>query len=347
MQIGNLDIGKKLIVAPMADVTNAPFRMMMKKFGAGLTFTPMFSADGVVNDNFKTLRMLSFARSENPVGVQLLGNDPKIISKAIKEIKPLKPSLIDINCGCPVAKVVGSKMGACLLSMPQTLAEIVNAMAKAAGEIPVSVKLRLGFDENRINIIENAKLAEDNGASAVIIHARTRSARYVDTVDFSWIKKVKKNVSIPVIANGSIFTPQDAVRVIDETGCDSVVVARGALGNPFIFERFNSIVEKGYDPGEPDIMLVKQTVIEHIKLIFREFGVVEGIDKAKKNIIWYFMYQNGINVLLDKIFAINEQNLLIELVEEHVSNIVKNVYEKSDKEKIRAKFQQRILFWLL
>ncbi len=346
MKIDSLDLGHKLLVAPMADVSDAPFRKISKKHGAGLTFTQMVSADGVVKNNFETLRLYSFGRDEKPIGVQLLGRDPAIIGEAVSELSKIKPDLIDLNCGCPMEKVTSKGMGASLSDDPQLLARIVKSMVSAAGEIPVSVKLRLGKDHSNINIADSIKVVEDNGASLVIVHARTSSDSYKTDSNWDWLKKVKENVSIPLVGNGSCFFPQDAKDLMDTTSCDSVMIARGALGNPFYFSRFNSLVETGVDPGEPDIEEVVKVTIEHINLLVQEFGEINAFERAKKQTVWYLKNYPGISSLLDNIFKSKSISELKELIMSHEKNIKSGKLEQENIFEINTRFKNKVLFWL-
>lgn len=345
MKIGDLDIGEKLIVAPMADISDAPFRILCKEFGAGVVFTQMVSADGVKNANFETLRLLTYNKSEKPIGVQLLGKDPAILGTAVKELRKINPDWIDLNCGCPVSKVVNNGMGASILENPKLLADLIKAMKSNSGGIPVTIKIRLGKNRSNINVLENCKIAEENGAAAVIIHARTREERYEMHADWEWIKFVKENISIPVIGNGSVFSPSDALRMKKETGCDGVLVARGVIGNPFLFERFNVLIETGIDPGLPDALKVKKTCLKHIELLFREYGEISALDRAKKTIIWYFRHLNGIDKLLDKIFSIKDKNQLFDYIEEHSEEISHGSFSDEIVSEIDKKFKDRIVFW--
>lgn len=348
MKIGSLNIGQKLIVAPMAEVTDAPFRKISKKMGAGLTFTQMVSADGVARGHFQTLRLLTFSREEKPIGVQMLGNDPEIIKDAVKEIIKLKPDVIDINAGCPVKKVLSKNMGSALLNSPHLLGKIIRQMADSSNGVPILAKMRLGKDRNNINILKNAKIAEENGASGIIVHARTVDMQYSEPHLPEWIKKVKESVSIPVIGNGSVFNPNDAVEMIKATHCDSVIIARGALGNPFLFSRFNTLVETGTDPGSPSIDLIEKIVLEHIELIRKEYGKILGLTKAKKNIIWYFKSLNGINYLISEILSAAEFEQLPKIINKHIENLEIGKYPENNKKiEIEEKFKQKILFWLL
>ncbi|MBI5730947.1 MAG: tRNA dihydrouridine synthase DusB [Ignavibacteriales bacterium] len=346
MKVGNLDIGKKLFLAPMAEVTDSSFRKICKEQQAGITFTQMVSADGVVKNNFETLRHFSFSRSEKPIGVQILGNHPDTLFEAVKEISKMKPDLIDLNCGCPVDKVCSKKMGAALLDDPKTLSKLVRKMVDGSNGVPISVKLRLGKDKSTVNVLENAKVVEDNGGALIFVHARTRADKYDMNADWSWLKKVKEAVNIPVVGNGSMFTPHDVKEMIDSTGCDSAMIARGALGNPFIFSRFNVLMEKGIDPGEPDAFVVKDTLLKHIKNLEEEFGEMLALDKAKKHSIWYFKNYTGINSLLEKVFSVKKLDTLRGLIVDHAEKIMRSSKEIHIKEEIHKKFQKKVLFWL-
>jgi len=344
---GKLKIEGKLIAAPMAEISDSPFRIISKKFGAAMTFTQMVSAEGILKNNFTSLRYLTFAREERPVAVQILGNDPGIIRETVKEIAKFKPAMIDLNSGCPVTKVTSKKMGSALLSERELFGEIVKAMKDSAGEIPVSVKLRIGPSKNDINVIENAKVAVDNGADVVIIHARAQDEEYEAEPHWEWIEKAKKEVNAQIVGNGSVFNYKDASRMISETGCDFVLVGRGAIGNPFVFSRFNKFYETGEETAEPSVAEIKETLVEHIKLIFREYGVILGLDKAKKNIIWYFKRFNGIDFLIENLIPLKNENDIFALIENHAKKIEDGKYADSDISLTDKKFKERIVFWLL
>ncbi|MBI1936762.1 MAG: tRNA dihydrouridine synthase DusB [Ignavibacteriales bacterium] len=346
MKIGNLDLGTKLFVAPMAEVTDSSFRKIAKEHGAGLTFTQMISALGAVKNGFETLRHLSFHRSEKPIGVQILGNDPAILGEAVKEIIKFNPDLIDINCGCPVEKVVCHKMGAALLDDPVHMGKIIKKMTDASGGVPITLKVRLGKDRKKINVIEIAKTAEDNGASMITVHARTRADKYDSEPDWNWLKKVKEQVKIPVVGNGSLFTPQDVVKMLDETGCDSAMIARGALGNPFIFERFNNLIEKGIDTGIPSVETVNKVLHKHLKLLQAEYGEPLCLDKAKKNSIWYFRDYAGIDEFLNNVFSAKDCFKLLEIVDDHVEKNLNGYYKHSAPHEVNTRFKKKVLFWL-
>ncbi len=347
MLIGHVDLTKRLLLAPMADVTDQSFRCIAKEFGAGLTFTQMVSAKGVLENEFETLRYLAFNKNEKPIGVQILGNDPEIIGASVQEIAKYNPDVIDLNSGCPVENVTKHKMGAGLMSSPKLLGQIICEMKKAAGDVPISAKFRLGENEKHINIIDVAKAVEDNGASFITVHARTIKDKYDKNAQWEWLAKVKESVNIPIVGNGSVFTAADAIRMKEETGVDSVMVARGALGNPFMFSRFNSIVDKNFDPGPPEIDIVKETALKHCEKLSKEYGEIRALVFIKKNIIWYYKYYNGINSLIEKLMQAGSVNQVLDIVNDHTENIKADKYPVEDLEIIKQKFKMKVLFWLV
>lgn len=340
-----MELSGSAILAPMAEVTDAPFRKICKESGAGLAFTQMVSAEGVFKNSFETLKYLSFSKNEKPIGVQLLGNNPDYIFKAIQDLKGLKPDIIDLNCGCSVTKVCQNNMGASLLDHPDKIRLLAGRMKEAAGGIPVSIKMRAGRSRQKINIEDNAKAAEDGGASLIIVHARVRSDEYSEPPDWSWIKRAKQTVSIPVVGNGSLFEPADCLRMMEETGCDGVLVARGALGNPFLFSRLNSILTSGKDIefGAEDIY---KTALKHFRMMVDDGGEERGIRNARKHLAWYYKYQNGIYEFINKIYSLENKELVEEYLAEHTEKIIKGIYPKEDFERIRRSFNERVLFWM-
>lgn len=346
MKIGNLDIGNKIFLAPMAEVTDSSFRKIAKENGVGIAFTQMVSALGVLNNNFESLRLFSFSRDEKPIGVQVLGNDAEILGDAVKELKKFKPDLIDLNSGCPVDKVVNNNMGSALLDDPRLLGKLIRKMADAAGDVPVSVKLRLGKDRKHVNVLETARAAEDNGASLVFVHARARGDKYDTSPDWEWIGKVKEILKIPVVGNGSLLNPADIKAMIDSTGCDSAMVARGALGNPFIFDRFNKLMETGKDPGQPELKVVKSTLLKHLDYLKNEFGELKSLDKAKKQVLWYFRNYTLIEFLLDNVFSAKNYEELESVVNTFVENLERSGSQFIKNEIIESKFKKKVLFWL-
>ena len=346
MKLGNLELKHGLVVAPMADVSDAPFRKIAKENGAELTYTPMVSAKGIIDNEFHALRIFAFARDEKPIGVQLLGNNPEYLAGAVQELKRYKPDVIDINCGCPVEKVTKHNFGAQLLDDPILMGKLVEAMVDAAGDIPITVKLRLGKSDGKINILETARVAEESGASAIIVHARTRNTKYKDDPSWDWLVKVKEQAKIPVIGNGSLFTPQDVKEMVERTKVDGVMIARGALGNPFIFNRYRELIENGSDSGEPSLEEIERMAIKHSRLIAREYPEAVATIKARKNILWYFKHLDGIYEFASIIMRTKSVEGEIKMIHEHVEKLKRNFYPKDDRELIDQKFKERVLFWL-
>jgi len=347
LKIGELDLGERLILAPMADITDKSFRKIAKDFGAGLTFTQMVSAEGVVLNNFDTLRFLSFSKLEKPIGVQLLGNNPDIIFDAVREIERFNPDVIDLNSGCSVSKVVKLDFGASLLDQPVLLSKIIGKMKLASTKTPISVKMRLGKDNSHINVIENVKLAADSGADYVVVHCRTRKDKYEIPADWSWLDKIKSIIPIPVVVNGSIFSPSDIMEIKSRYSPDGFMIARGAIGNPFLFSRYNSIINNNFDPGEPNADEVFATVQQHFKYLCEDYGEDPAIQKIKKHVVWYFKNFSGVNSLLDKIFSFDNNRELFEFVEEHVYRIKNSKYKNFDNASVQKLFNEKINFWEL
>jgi tRNA-dihydrouridine synthase B len=346
LKVGILNLDKRAILSPMAEVTDSPFRKICRDYGAGLTFTQMVSAKGIIENSFDSLKALAYNKNEKPIGIQLLVSDPEYLKKAIDEIKSFEPDLIDLNCGCSVPQVCKYGLGAAILDNPQLLARLVKTMADTAGDIPVSVKIRLGRDKNNITVLRNAKIIEDNGASFITIHARTRNQSYSEPPDWGWIKKVKEEIKIPIVGNGNLFLPDECVKMIKETGCDNIFISRGALGNPFIFNRFNSLIDKNLDPGVPSIDEVATAAIKHLNYILKEYGEEQGIKNARKHLIWYFRTFNGIYNFIDKIFSINKPVLVHQFIIEHIEKIKNGLYPEEDLELVNRNFNERVLFWM-
>ncbi len=345
MKIGNLDIADKLILAPMAEITDKPFREMARKHGAGLTFTQMISARGVVKSEFRTMRKVAFAKSELPIGVQILGCEPECIGESVKEIAKYKPSVIDLNAGCPVKKVTKLGFGVSLLDEPKKLGEIVASMKKNSNGIPVSVKLRLGNKKN--NVLENAKIIEDSGADYIVLHPKLGTQTSYEKPDWNWIAKLKSVLKIPVVGNGFVFSAEDAIEMKKQTGCDAVMVSRGAIGNPFIFSRFEKLLknENAPKPSEEEIYA---NVLEHIEKIKIEYGRnITGLHNAKKHAIWYFKYSDGIDWLVPRALKARSCDELRKIIDEHAENLRGKKYPPENADKIKEKFTDRILFWLV
>lgn len=285
MTIGKLKLKNNVFLAPMAGVTDLAFRIMCKKFGAGLVYSEMVSAKALHYNDRKTYELLKTDEREAPLCVQIFGSDPHIMAQNAYKALSTGAQLLDINMGCPAPKIASNGDGSALLKNPELIGKIVHEVSSAV-DVPVTCKIRSGFDEPA-DVSEIAKIIEDNGAAAVAVHPRTRSMYYSGRADWSVISEVKKSVSIPVIGNGDIFCAEDAVRMLDETGCDAVMIARGARGNPFIFRRVLSLINGGKADIEPTISERMSVMREHLDILTEQKGEYIGIREARKHIAWY------------------------------------------------------------
>lgn len=285
MKILNVNINKKVVLAPMAGVSDKAFRELCVKFGAGYTATEMVSSNGISYLNKKTLDLMSISEKERPCGIQIFGDTPETMAKAAEFALTQNPDIIDINMGCPAPKVNKSGGGAILMKNPDLCFKIVKAVRERIS-IPLTVKIRKGWDDKSVNAVEIAKICEEAGANAITIHGRTREQMYKPFVDLEIIKKVKEAVKIPVIGNGDIFCAKDALNMLEKTGCDLIMVGRGAIGNPFIFKEINCAIEnKPYTP--PTLEEKINTMTEHIKNLCNYKGEYIGMKEARRHICMY------------------------------------------------------------
>ena len=286
LKIGNVTLENNLVLAPMAGVTDLPFRLLCKEQGCGLVCTEMVSAKAILYKNKNTNALLEVREEERPAAVQLFGSDPGILSSMAHQIEDGPYDIIDLNMGCPVPKVVNNREGSALMKEPKLVEEILSAMVKAVKK-PVTVKFRKGFDDEHVNAVEIAKIAESCGVAAVAIHGRTREQYYSGKADWEIIRKVKEAVKIPVIGNGDIFTPEDAKRMMETTGCDGLMIARGAKGNPWIFKRISHYLDTGELLPEPTLEEIKEMVVRHGELQMQIKGEVIGMREMRKHMAWY------------------------------------------------------------
>ena len=286
LKIGNVTLKNNVILAPMAGVTDLPFRLLCKEQGAGLLCMEMVSAKAISFHNKNTEALLTIDPAEHPVSLQLFGADPDIISQGAAYIEERPFDILDINMGCPVPKVAGNGEGSALMKNPKLVEEIVTKTVKAIRK-PVTVKIRKGFDEDHVNAVEIAKIAEASGAAAVAVHGRTREQYYSGTADWEIIRQVKEAVSIPVIGNGDVDSPRKAKAMLEETGCDGIMVGRGARGNPWLFGRIVSYLETGTDPGKPSLEQVRDMMLRHARMQLEYKGEYTGMREMRKHIAWY------------------------------------------------------------
>lgn len=270
----------------MAGVTDLPFRLLCKEQGAGLLCMEMVSAKAIYFRNRNTESLLAIDDREPPVSLQLFGSDPDIISEMAKKIEDRPFSILDINMGCPVPKVAGNGEGSALMKDPKLVEEIVTKTVQAIRK-PVTVKIRKGFDEAHVNAVEIAKIAEASGAAAVAVHGRTREQYYHGKADWDIIRQVKEAVKIPVIGNGDVISPEAAEQMLRETGCDGIMIGRGAQGNPWIFHQILHWMETGEKEERPSLTEVKQMILRHAELMVECKGAYTGIREMRKHVAWY------------------------------------------------------------
>lgn len=286
MRIGNVTLENNVILAPMAGVTDLPFRLLCKEQGAGLLCMEMVSAKAIYYNNKNTEALMEIDERELPVSLQLFGSDADIMSEMAKRIEEKPFAILDINMGCPVPKVAGNGEGSALMKNPKLVAEIVSKVSGAIQK-PVTVKIRKGFDEEHVNAVEIAKIAEQCGAAAVAVHGRTREQYYSGKADWDIIRQVKEAVSIPVIGNGDVTGPESAKKMIEETGVDGIMIGRAARGNPWIFGQIRDYLKAGVLPKKPTLEEVRDMMLRHAKMQLECKGEYTGIREMRKHVAWY------------------------------------------------------------
>ncbi|MBR4344651.1 MAG: tRNA dihydrouridine synthase DusB [Lachnospiraceae bacterium] len=295
MKIGNIEAGR-VFLGPMAGVTDMPFRILCKEQGADLIYTEMVSAKGIHYNNSNTKDMLKVDERERPVAMQLFGSEPEIMAETAKRIEELNFDIFDINMGCPVPKVVNNGEGSALMKNPKLAGEIVSSIVKAVKK-PVTIKIRKGFEAEDRNAPEFAHVLEESGASAIAVHGRTRAQYYSGKADWDIITEVKQKVRIPVIGNGDIFSPEDAKRMFEYTGCDAVMVARGVQGNPWLFRSIKSYLDKGEKTVKPSFEEVYEMIERHLLMLIELKGEWTAVREMRKHVAWYtegFPYSAGL-----------------------------------------------------
>ena len=317
LKIGTVELENSYILAPMAGVTDLPFRLLCKEQGAGLLCMEMVSAKAIQYNNKNTKALLEIHPEELPVSLQLFGSDPDVISEIAKRIEELPFSILDINMGCPVPKIVKNGEGSALMKNPKLVYEIVRKTARAIQK-PVTVKIRKGFDDTCINAVEIAKIIEDAGGKAVAVHGRTREQYYSGKADWDIIRQVKEAVSIPVIGNGDVVSGESAIAIQKETGCDGVMIGRGAQGNPWIFSELLEYERTGKMPLRPSVEAIKKMMIRHAQLQMQYKGEYLGIREMRKHVSWYTSGLPNSAKLRDEINRVESYEELEQLLEERL-----------------------------
>ncbi len=285
-KIGNVQMENPFVLAPMAGVTDLPFRTLCKEQGAGLICMEMVSAKAISFHNKNTEALMEIDPSEHPVSLQLFGSEPELMAEVAKSIEERPFDILDINMGCPVPKVVNNGEGSALLKKPDLIVEIVKKVSSAIKK-PLTVKVRIGFENEPVDIVEIAKRVEDAGAAAIAVHGRTRQQYYSGVADWDAIRRVKEAVSIPVIGNGDVDSPQKAEALIKETGCDAVMIGRAVRGNPWIFREMNHYFTTGEIPERPSVEEVREMILRHARAQIEVKGEFTGIREMRKHVAWY------------------------------------------------------------
>ena len=286
LKIGNVTIDCPVVLAPMAGVTDLPFRLLCREMGVGLLSMEMVSAKAILYKNRNTESLMEITPGENPIALQLFGSDPEILGEIAAQIQNRPFDILDFNMGCPVPKVVNNQEGSALMKQPELVREIASSLVKAS-EKPVTVKIRKGFDDAHVNAVEIGKILEDCGVAAVAVHGRTREQYYSGKADWEIIRKVKEAVSIPVIGNGDVDSPKAAVAMMEQTGCDGVMIGRAAQGNPWLFREIRHYLETGEELPRPSMDEVKEMILRHARFQVEYKGPDVGMREMRKHVAWY------------------------------------------------------------
>lgn len=314
LRIGNTVLENNVILAPMAGVTDLPFRVLCREQGAGCVVTEMVSAKAVLYNNKNTRELLQIDPAERPAAVQLFGSEPDIMAEIAARLEEGPYDYIDVNMGCPVPKIVNNGEGSALMKNPERAKEVLTAMVKAVKK-PVTVKFRKGFNDLSVNAVEFAKMAESCGVAAVAVHGRTREQYYSGKADWDIIRQVKEAVSIPVWGNGDVFTPEDAKRMKEETGCDGIMVARGAKGNPWLFKRILHYLETGELLPPPTAEEVKRMIVRHGTLQTEFRGEEIAMREMRKHVAWYtagFPHSSALRNDINQVETLEELERLVD-----------------------------------
>ena len=319
MKIGNVQLDNEVFLSPMAGVTDLPFRLICKEKGCGMLYTEMINAKALCYDDENTKKMLKIEEEEHPIAVQIFGSDPEYMGKAAAIMNEYPNEILDINMGCPAPKVVKNGDGSALMRNPKLAAEVLSSVVKNSKK-PVTLKIRKGWDDDSVNAVEIAKIAEECGISALAIHGRTREQFYSGKADWDIIAEIKQNINIPVIGNGDVFEVQDAVNMLEKTKCDAIMIGRGAQGNPWIFNRINHYMKTGEVLPEPTLEEKITTAIKHMNLAVAEHGEYVAVREMRKHIGWYLKGLKNSARYRDQINKITDYKEVIAMLEEYMQH---------------------------
>ena len=319
MNIGNVSLDNRVFLSPMAGVTDLPFRTICKEKGCGMLYTEMINAKALCYDDENTKKMLNLEDDGHPVAVQIFGSDPEYMGKAASIMNQYTNDILDINMGCPAPKVIKNGDGSALMRNPKLAAEVLTAVVKNSKK-PVTLKIRKGWDDNSVNALEIAKIAEECGISALAIHGRTREQFYSGKADWDIIAEIKQSINIPVIGNGDVFDVQDAVNMLEKTKCDAIMIGRGSQGNPWIFNRINHYMKTGEVLPEPTLEEKISTAIKHMNLAVAEHGEYVAVREMRKHIGWYLKGLKNSAKYRDQINKITDYKEVISMLEEYVQH---------------------------
>ncbi|MBN8048846.1 tRNA dihydrouridine synthase DusB [Paraclostridium bifermentans] len=319
MKVGNVTLDNKVFLSPMAGVTDLPFRLICKEQDCGMLYTEMINAKALCYDDQNTKKMLKIEEEEHPVAVQIFGSDPAFMGGAAEILNEYPNEILDINMGCPAPKVIKNGDGSALMKNPKLAEEVLKSVVKNSKK-PVTLKIRKGWDDNNINAVEIAKIAEASGISALAIHGRTREQYYSGKADWDIIAKIKESINIPVIGNGDVFEVEDAINMINKTNCDAIMIGRGAQGNPWIFKRINHYMKTGEILPEPTGEEKINTALKHLKLAIDEHGEYVAVREMRKHIAWYLKGLRGSARLRDEINKIESYEEVVNKLRDYLSH---------------------------